>query len=409
MRAFAEVIRIELKALTRSWTAPMLLLAGIAWTAAVPFLVCGDGTPAGARELDIRFSLGGVFALLVVALLASATGSVARERAERRLQLTLVRPVRRTAVLLGKTLAHIALGGVVLTVSAAVLLSRVDPSAPCSHVLAPVLPPVEQAAAAAYAECMADTNTPAAVRAAPKAAVMRLLTAREIDRYDVIATNATASWRFSAAGDAVRVRFTNTLEMRQNVRGTFRSGAASCTVSNVTQSTVKFPLATASGEVAFENLGTRPLMLRPRRDIQLLRSADSFAANLARACVVLVATLSLVVAFGTFLGACLSRPVALFAALTTMVVGEISPSVIEQYPDELEENRADRIGLMITRCVESATRPLTADSPIEALSSDECVEPARVWRSVLVNLVTIPVALAVLGAWLLPRKQDDLA
>lgn len=115
------------------------------------------------------------------------------------------------------------------------------------------------------------------------------------------------------------------------------------------------------------------------------------------------------VAFGTFLGACLSRPVALFAALTMIVVGEISPSVIEQYPDALEENRADRIGLVITRCVESATRPLTADSPIDSLSSDECVEPSRAWRSVLVNLVAIPAALALLGGWLLPRKQDDLA
>ena len=54
------------------------------------------------------------------------------------------------------------------------------------------------------------------------------------------------------------------------------------------------------------------------------------------------------------------------------------------------------------------TRPVSAASPLEALAQDECVEPASVAGLVCANLVVAPLLLALLGAALLPRKQDDL-
>ena len=408
MRTFLEVVRLELKALVRSKTALFLLAASVAWTLALPRLVRGDGTAAGARELDVHFSLGGVFALLVVALLASAIGSLARERAAKRLQLTLVRPVGRAALILGKAAAHVAVGASVLAVACAVLAMRVDCSTPCRHVLSPVLPSVQEAAAKAYARCLADTNTPAVVRHAPKATVLRLLANRELDRYETVGTNEVVRWRFAAPGDAVRIRFTNPYEMRQEVRGVFRSGAAELAVSNVTQSVLLVPFRGGSDELVFENRGAQALMLRPRRDVSVLVEADAFLFNLLRAYVVLVSVLSLVVSLGLFLGAGLSRPVALFVAFVALAVGEMSPSVVEQYPDELGAGLGDRIGLAITRFAASVTRPVSAFSPLEALATDECVEPSRVLGLALANLVGIPLALAFLGAFVLPRKQDDL-
>lgn len=410
MRAFAEVVRLELKALVRSKTVLFLLVAAAVWTLALPSLIRGDGTPDGARELYVHFSLGGVFALLVVSLLASATGSIARERAERRLQLTLVRPVRYAALILGKALAHVAVGAFVLAASAGILAARVDLSRPCSHVVDPILPPLSEAVAKLYEECMADTNTPAVVREAPRATVMRMLTARELDRYEPVAAKTSARWRFPSAGDAMRVRFSGAFSMRPQVFGEFRSDASACAVSNVTRMVADFPLAVADGaEVVFENRGATAVMLRPRRDVHLLRRADAFGWNLLRAGVVLVSVLSLVVAFGLFLGACLGRPVALFVAFVVLAVGEMSPSVIEQYPDELETDVADRIGLVISRTAAAATHPLTADSPLEDLARDVCVEPGRVCRLAFANLVVAPLAFALLGAFFIPRKQDDLA
>ena len=395
----------------------MLLVASVGWMAVFPRLVRGDGTAEGARELAIHFSLGGVLALLVVSLLASATASLAKERAERRLQLTMVRPVRHFCIVLGKIAAHVAVGAVVLAVACAVLAFRVDLSVPCSHVVKPVMPSPQEEAKVMYEAYMADTNTPATVRHAKKSVVLRLLANRAVDRYETIPTNCTAKWKFRVPdcrrGVAARMRFTNQLEMRQDVRGEFRLGGLGASVSNITQAVLTVPLRPVGGvrgaadELTFANGGKSALMLRPRRDVELLSPADPFWRNLLRAYVEMVSILSIVVAFGMLLSSCLGRPVALFVAVVALVVGEMSPSVIEQYPDELETNLVDRVGLAITRFVAEATRPVSALSPLEKLSKDECVEPAETLRIAATNMLAMPIALSLLSAFLLPRKQDD--
>lgn len=420
MRELLSIVWLELTALVRTRTVAMLAVASVAWMVAFPHFVKGDGTAEGVRELTIHFSLGGVFALLVVALLASATASVARERTERRLQLTMVRPVRYIGIVLGKILAHVAAGAFVLLLACAVLAFRVDLSFPCSHVLKPVLPTPQEEAKVMYDAYMADTNTPAAVRSAKKSVVLRLLANRAVDRYETVLTNSTATWRFrgvdAADGLSVRMRFTNQLEMRQDVRGEFSFGGLGASVSNITQAVLTVPLrpsaraaasACADGELSFRNMGKSALMFRPRRDIELLTPADAFWLNLLRAYVEMVSILSLVVTFGILLSSCLGRSVALFVAIVTLIVSEMSPSVVEQYPDELETNAVDRIGLYITRFAADVTRPVSSLSPLEKLAKDECVEPAESVRLVVSNLVALPVVLSLLAAFLLPRKQGD--
>ena len=148
-------------------------------------------------------------------------------------------------------------------------------------------------------------------------------------------------------------------------------------------------------------------MLRPRRDIELLMPADSFWRNLLRAYVEMLSILSIVVAFGVALSSGLGRPVALFVAFVALVVGEMSPSVIEQYPDELETNAVDRVGLVITRFAAEVTRPISSLSPLEKLAKDECVEPRETVRLAVSNLLVLPVILSLVAAFAMPRKQDD--
>ena len=413
-----SVFSLELKALVRSRTLAMLLVASVAWMVAFPYLAKGDGTPEGLRELTVHFSLGGVFALLVVALLASAAGSVARERSAKRLQLTLVRPVRYAAVAFGKVAAHVVAGALVLAVSCAVLAVRSDLRVPCRHVLQPALPSPREEARAMYAAYMADTNTPVEVRRARPSAVLRLLENRAIDHYQTIPTNSCASWDFSglgafgrADGIAVRMRFTNQLEMRQSVVGAFRLGGLSGAVSNVTQAVVVTPLSgegSPGGRLVFENRGTSAVMLRPRRDLNLLVPADAFGWNLLRAYVELVSVLALVVSFGVLLSSCLGRPVAVFVAFVLLAVGEISPSVVEQCPDELETGLLDRAGLAVARFAAGATRPVSSLSPLGALSRDECVEPREAWLLAAADLAVLPALLSLLAGLLIPRKQDDM-
>ena len=269
-----------------------------------------------------------------------------------------------------------------------------------------------------YEDYMKDPHTPEPVKRAKKAIVLRLLENRAVDRYESIQTNATARWRFpvdipSGEGLKVRMRFTNQYEMRQDVRGVFTFGEYRGIVSNITQAVVTVPLAAKTGdgrletrELEFRNCGTSALMFRPRKDINLLLPADAFGWNLCRAYVVLVSILAFVISLGVFLSAGLGRPVAMFVAFVALVVSEMSPSVVQQYPDELETKLVDRIGLCITRFAAEVTRPVSAAAPLEALAKDECVEPATVLRMAAADLIAVPLLLSLLAALVLPRKQD---
>ena len=426
MRRFLEIFRLELTAFARSKALAMLTVVSVAWMLVFPYVVKGDGTADGAREIYIRYSLGGVFALLTVALLASATGSLAKERAAKRLQLTLVRPVRYFTVALGKIAALVTVGAFVLAVAAAILACRTDLSARCNHVLSPVMPSPREEAKTMYASYMKDPDTPEAAKKAKPEVVLRLLEQKAVDRYDTIPTNTTVTWTFPASSlfpppssllalPSVRMRFTNQYEMRQDVRGVFRLGGLEGVVSNVTQAVLTVPLV-ASGtagagaedaKLSFRNDGTSSLMFRPRKDLNLLVPADAFGWNLVRAWVEMVSVLALIVSFGMFLSASLSRPVALFVAIVLLAVCEMSTSVLEQYPDSLETDPIDRIGLALTRVAAEATHPISELSPLEALSRDECVETGDVVRMAAFDGVAVPVLLALLSAVLIPRKQED--
>ena len=416
MISFWRIFWLELTAFVRSKSLAALMAVSVAWMFALPYLVRGDGTADGVRELYVHYSLGGVFALLVVTLLASATGSLARERAAKRLQLTMVRPVRYFTIALGKIVALVSVGALVLAVVCAVLAFRVDLSRPCNHVLSPVLPTPQEEARAMYDVFMNDPETPPAVKRARKGTVLRLLAQRAMDNYQTVQTNDTAIWRFPGRETddtpAVRLRFTNQLDMRQDVFGILRIGSAHGTVSNITQAVVTVPLtgdATGADELVFENHGTSALMLRPRRDINLLVRADDFGKNLVRTYAELVAILSLIVSLGMLLSAGLGRPVALFVAFVALTVGEMSPSVIEQYPDELETKTVDRIGLHVTRFAAEATKPIFSLSPLAALSADECVESREMGRLLLIDLLLAPIAFSLIVAFVIPRKQEDVA
>ena len=425
MISFWRIFWLEFTGFVRSKALALLVAASVLWMIGLPFVLKGDGTADGARELYVHFSLGGVFVLLVVALLASATGSLAREREAKRLQLTLVRPVRYTLIVLGKILAHVAVGALVLAIACGVLALKTDLGRPCNHVLSPVLPSPREEAKAMYESYMKDPNTPEQVKRTKKEIVLRLLENRAVDRYEAVDTNATAVWKFGGLEGlgglenlAVRMRFTNQYEMRQDVRGKFTFGNFEGIVSNITQAVLTIPLTSQTSlssvalakedqtTLSFINEGKSALMFRPRKDINLLVSADAFGWNLLRAYVALLVILAFIVSVGTFLSAGLGRPVALFVAFVTLIVSEMSPSVVAQYPDELETKIVDRIGLYITRFAAEATRPVSAAAPLEALAQDECVEPATVARLAVADFLAVPLILSLLASLILPRKQD---
>jgi hypothetical protein len=211
----------------------------------------------------------------------------------------------------------------------------------------------------------------------------------------------------------MRLKFASDFDMRDNVRGTLAAEGLFGVVSNITKTAITVPLRRTEADMgaeadtlSFSNEGKAPVMLRPRQDVELLVPADSFAWNMLRSYVVMASVLAFIAAFGIFLGAGLSRPVALFTALVMLAVSEMSPSVVEQYPDQLETDRIDRIGLAMTRLVERGTKSVSSLSPLSSLADGDCVEPGDAAETFALDFLVLPAALCLLSGFLIRRKQE---
>lgn len=410
-----RIFSLEVLGLLRGKTFALLMLAVNAWVLLAPQLVRGDGTAEGAEELMLKYALGGAAAILSLTMLITGAGSLARERETHRLQLTLVRPAGSFTVVAGRILALGAVFSFVLAVAFLVYLVAVPhatlAAGGCSHVLRPAMPSPREEAAAVYDAFINEPETPPEIRRAPKAVVLRLLAQRAIDRYQVVAAGETESWRFKLPADpesvAVRLRFANLYDQRRRIAGRLTLGQAAAPVDNITQAVCVFDLAGNPGgdTLAFANTGKESVLLRPRKDIELLVPAGGFGANLLRAWVELAALLMLLAAFSVTLSAFLGRPVAVFVAVVALVLAEMSPSVIEQYPDELERDRIDAVGLFLSRLAMEATHPASAVNPVEKLAEKECVEWREAIKFVALDAMLLPLILTLFAAYSLPRKQ----
>jgi len=409
-----ESFRLTLRALLRGHVMTLLLASVALVHTLFPSIVRADNTPDGWREMFIRSVPGFVVAIVLVVTLACACGFFSRERETNRLALTVVRPASAFSVAVGRWLALCAVATVALALNSALTFARFPGAPDCKHHRAPILPPPAEVARQMMDEYLADPSTPEAVKKAPRHRVLELLTNKEKDRYDAIAPNASQAWTFETGGTcsglAVRVSLSSASSMNRSARGTLTFCGLSASVSNDTQALVDIPLsgvatsASATNSLVFANTGKVPVMLRPRRDIELLLPADSFLANLFRSTVQSLAVMSLLAAFGIFLSAALSRPVAIFTALVVLVVALMAPDTLDQFPEELEISLGDRIGLMMTRGVTFVTGAFVAPSPVADLATGRCIEWSDLARTFLEDAILLPTAFLALSAMLVRRR-----
>ena len=314
------------------------------------------------------------------------------------------------------------MGVQIYSFTAVLTLVHVTDPPPCMHHFEPTLPPPVEKAREMMDEYLANPKTPEFVKKAPRSAVLRLLTNKELDRYDVVRSGASMSWPFdpSLAGVTnmlVRVRFATQFDLRSPLEGVFTLGEMSAVVSNKTQSVVNVPLKRVEkvervgkveeGEglsLMFTNTGKELVMLRPRRDLEVLVPADSFGMNLARAVVQMLVVTALLSAFGLFLSSALSRPVAVFTSLVTVAVALMAPSVVIQFPDEIETTLSNKIGLLITRTVYALTSTAGEMEPVSALATDSCIEWGELLKCTLVSGVLLPLLLLGATAFIVRRK-----
>jgi len=256
------------------------------------------------------------------------------------------------------------------------------------------------------------------VRSAPRHTLLTILTGREIDRYDTVPASHAIQWPFAsearnaATGLVARIRFSTQFNTRAEVSGAVTFGPWSSPVSNNTQSIIELPLlrtssANAEGPLSpfvFSNKGTSSVMLRPRCDIQVLSPADSFAMNILRASCEMLFVIAFLCAFGLFLSSALSRPVAIFTALVMLLVSEMAPAVVAQYPDALDLSFTDRMGLALSRWITFATSAWSSPQPLSDLATGTCVEWKSLLRTFVVDALAGPLVFVSAAAFLVRRR-----
>ena len=409
---------IAWRGLWRGKTLWTLLAAVVAFHFLLPGIVRSDGTDAGAFEMTVRIVCGAVFALACTTSLAIGCGMFAREREDELLPLSIVRPASAFSIAAGRWIAIVLLFTLVFLTNAILLNAKQVKGgfAPpgCRVHLAPSLPPAEVSAALAMEAYLKSDTTPEAVKKSPRSAILSLLTAKENERYEVVRPGQTVEWPFADVPSGplvVKTRFSTMYSLKAQLNGVFRFRDAAGTVSNNTQAVLEVPLAGSAQKgkdrvetLSFTNTGKTNVMLRPRRDVELLALGDSFMANSIRASLEMLAVSGLLAAFGLFLSASLSRPVALFTAAVLLAATMMAPDAVSQFPDEFNATFGEKAGLAISRAVMVFTSALSEISPVSDLASGKAIVADELVRAVTFDAVLMPALLLVLSAFLLRRK-----
>ena len=121
MQALSAIARLTVKAAFRFRLVPLLLAALVGAVLLLPAVIKDDGTARGLTQIVLTYTLGLTTALLGLATLWLACGTLARDVEECQMQVVAVKPVARWQIWLGKWLGILLLDALVLGVVAAIV------------------------------------------------------------------------------------------------------------------------------------------------------------------------------------------------------------------------------------------------------------------------------------------------
>lgn len=445
-RRVGGVALLAVRASLRTKVVAALLALLAVCVAGLPGAIKGDGTPEGALQILLSYTLGFAFGLLCLATMWSACALFAAEIDSERMQLSAVKPVSALEFWGGKWLALLALNAVLLAAVYAGVYGQVrwrmargawdELERPVSRRVArPVLPTPQEEAREMYASLKAQGALP---EGKSERAVLRVLEEKAHERYDVVNPDEEMRWRFRlarpvGAGQAVtaRIRFDTEFSTREHVTGVCRlrcldvpgSAAVEVAMDDFTRSEIEFavdtrafglgggkgPEAAREFELTFRHTGdlrrAAGLMLRSRQDVALLTPGGSFEANMARAALVHWGVLALLAAFGLALSACFSLPVAAFVATALLVLTMVGNSVVQVVSEEDERELKNRVGIWVSRGVHEVSARAMEAEPLVSLTRGERIEDRLLAASVMWNGVLVPLFFAAAGSWVLRRRE----
>ncbi len=425
------------------------LVAALALVVAVivfgmPLLLKGDGTPVGVARMTLLYPLGAAFAFLALAAPWSAAASLASDVKGRTLQLARVKPVRMWQLWCGKWLGLLLLNGLLLAgafagvyvrlaATGALALEDVGIAKRHTH---PVLPSLERQIAEIEANVVASHGNGMTPRERRE---LRSTLRRRLP-YASASLKAGDTWhwyfepaRLPAEGEKVWLRLglhADSLSLKQP-KAKIMLRAAGATHGSVfadeitdfspREVNLSLPAPATSGtnrlELVIANTAekdTPQLMVQPRKRLVLLLRAGGLGANMARAYVVLLSLLALLLALGLTAGSFFSLPVAVFAT-TCLLLSVLSSAYVMNDPDLLDPETMASLTVIqrvqfhlstgVTRTLAAASAPALEASPLEHLSSSEWIPEGEIISSVAGNALALPAVLAILSSVYLARKE----
>jgi len=410
----------------------------------LPLVVKGDGTAVGDLQILLTYTLGFSFGIQSLATLWCSCSLFASEVSSSRIQLSAVKPVRFTTFWLGKWLAMLVLNAALLIIVYAIVYAQVrwvEHSADwpagvvpgSSHVVHPILSTPEQEAQQMYLRRKAEGRLP---KDLSKNAILAALREQARERYDIINPGDEVKLNFRLvrpvrSGEMIttRLNFDTEFSTRRQVNVSCRlirqdhpELFVERTLKGVTQNEINLDFAVNDflirGEDAepprefelsfiYSSEGSKAsaVLLRLRQDAVLLIPGGSFETNLIRAALVQGCVLAVLAAFGLFLSAVFSFPVAAFAATVVLALIMIGRGILPLISKEDEKQWKNRVGVIVLRSVQYTTKHSSEISPLRSVARGERIDDRKLLIAVLWNMGLLPLCLGLFAGTVLRRRE----
>ncbi len=451
-RALA-IAGLSLRQAVRSRALAVLVILLFLCVTALPLTIRGDGTLSGQAQILLSYTLGFATLILTIAGVWAGCAAVSGEVRGRQIQLLVVKPIRPLEIWMGKWIGLMALNGLLLFLAGALvygmLLWTTRPEAldadqrrrlreeilVARAVARPDESGLEEEARAALESERAAGRLPA--EADPQSAYQTLLRLRRLHFYSV-PPGGVGEWRIRLPAPPapdrpifLHFRFSKSAMDLEAIAGQWYFGSATeARLGTVgawppeSPQTLPVPPAPFLGEremrIAFAN--TDPsgatIFFSPDGGLEVLMRRGGFAANYARAGLLLFIQLAFLSAVGLAAGSLFSMPVAAFVSLSFVIVARAAPYIGAMAEQRRYFSDAPGAGLAATaldaalrvvfRMLRAALAPLRLPDALDLLAGGRWIPWSAVLSAAASHLALYGGLLALLCAAALRRRELGL-
>lgn len=388
-----------------SWLVP-LVIAGV--LIAMP--LCGHAIVDGEQRERLGYALALSVGVVGIVVLWLSCAVVAADIEQRRMILTLTKPIARTGLWVGRWLGIVTICAVLLLEVWCVVaglqwgLGFLPAGREVVH---PQLPAVEVVAQTRYVSLLAEHKIPPGV---PRRKILEELARQERNFYQPLEQGVPLSYDFELTAIP-----RETLSLRIATTGLLGARNALTVHARVNGQEFKFPEFFTTGselvlpltcvdssklhvalwrEDASEAVS---LLFRPRKDLVVLSDGYGALNNVTRMLWVWWGALALLAALGLTLGISLSLPVALFVAMMILLLVSVASVGLTEATlmRELSSSWMS-IGIWICRWVTWPLRTLFALDALDALLAGELIPFSSCWQF-LKSFLCLTLSLAIPG------------